>query len=411
MNLPARLPFRCAARCCVAALLALAGGTRDARAGAPKAESLPDAAALNKRVAEMEKSARDLVAIEKEVRKNQAEVEQLTRKLARQEVEAEIARERARDQAKWAEQVAALERRLEERSQALAKSEAEIAGLRAQAAEAEQVAGKRQAELDKIRKEIESIRVQLAKTAKDADAAQAAAAEALRRREAQWQAEGLVRQGKALREQWDGARDASLAWSLNDVGLLFLSERRWDEAADLFRRALSILETTVGRADVAAGTVLQHLADVARAKGDGLIAEGYYREAAGIFRAKLGATHARYAAALNGWACALRDMKRPADAEALYRQAIDVYEKSGRREGAVLAIPLYNLGMLQLEQGRTAEAGPLFEKAVRLAEKSRGTNREAYLIIVRGLVRYYRASGQMDQATQAEQKAMDVLID
>ena len=407
MNWPARLSFRCAAGCCVAALLALAGGTR----GAPQAESLPDAAALNKHVAEMERSARDLVALEKEVRKNQAEVEQLTRKLARQEVEAEIARERSREQAKWAEQAAALERRLEERSQALAKSEAEIAGLRARTAEAEMTAGKQQAELDRLRKEIESIRLQLAKTAKDADAAQAAAAETLRRREAQWQAEGLVRQGKALREQWDGARDASLAWSLNDVGLLLLSERRWDEAADLFRRALSILEQTVGRADVAAGTVLQHMADVARAKGDLSLAEVYYRDAAETFRAKLGATHPRYAAALNGWACALRDLKRPADAEALYRQAIEVYEKNGRREGAVLAIPLYNLGMLQLEQGRIAEAGPLFEKAVQLAEKSRATNREAYLVIVRGLVRYYRASGQMDRATQAEQKAMDVLID
>ena len=146
-------------------------------------------------------------------------------------------------------------------------------------------------------------------------------------------------------------------------------------------------------------------------KGDLSLAEVYYRDAAETFRAKLGATHPRYAAALNGWACALRDLKRPADAEALYRQAIEVYEKNGRREGAVLAIPLYNLGMLQLEQGRIAEAGPLFEKAVQLAEKSRATNREAYLVIVRGLVRYYRASGQMDRATQAEQKAMDVLID
>ncbi|HRT05103.1 MAG TPA: tetratricopeptide repeat protein [Kiritimatiellia bacterium] len=407
MNWPARLSFRCAAGCGAAALLALAGGTCGARAGAPGTESLPDAAALDNRVAEMEKSARDLAAIEKDVRKNQAEVEQLTRALARQEAEAEIARERAQ----WAKQTAALERQLEERSQALAQSAAEIAGLRAQAAEAEKSAVKRQAELDGARKEIEALRAQLAKASKDAEAAQTAAAETLRRREAQWQAEGLVRQGKALREQLEGVRDASLAWSLNDAGLLLLSERRWDEAADLFRRALTILETTVGRTDVAAGTVLQHLADVARAKGEGLVAEAYYREAAETFRAKLGAAHPRYAAALNGWACALRDMKRPADAEALYRQAIDVYEKSGRRDGAALAIPLYNLGMLKLDQGQTAEAEPLFEKAVRLAEKSRATNREAYLIIVRGLVRYYRASGQMDQATQAEQKAMDVLIE
>ena len=398
---------RGAAGGCMAAILAVGGGIRSARAAEPEAGPRRDAAALEKHVADMEKCAQDLAAIEKAVRKNQAEVEQLMRTLAQQENEEEA----ARAQTKWADKVAAAERQLESRRQAAARDEKEIAGLRAKLAEAEKSAENRQAELDQFRKDIETVRAQLAKAAQEAEAGRANAAESLRRQDAQWQAEGLIRQGRALREQLAGVRDASLAWSLNDVGLILLSERRWDEAADLFRRALSILETTVGRSDIAAGTVLQHLADAARAKGDRLVAEGHYREAAEIFEAKLGASHPRYAAALNGWACALRDMERPADAEDLYRQAIGIYEKGGMRDAAVLAIPLYNLGMLLLERERSEEAGPLLEKAVRLAEKTRATNREAYLIIVRGLVRYYRATGQMDQATQAEQKAMDALIE
>ena len=392
------------------AILALAGLARIACAADSEAGPLLEAATPGKPVAAMEKSAREISSIEKEVRKTQAEVERLTRALARQETEEEVARARARDKAEWAERVAALKGELEKQIQATAKGQAEIAGLQAKLTESERTAKTQKAELGKLRKELEAARALVDKTSQAAAADRSKAEEALRRREAQWQEEGLVRQGKALREQLDGGRDASLAWSLNDAGLVMLAERRWDEAAAWFRRALSILELTVGRSNAAAGTLLQHVADAARAKGDYLVAEAHYREAAETFRSALGAAHPRYAAALNGLACALRDLQRPTDAEALYRQAIGIYMKNKPKEAVVLAIPLYNLGLLLMEQNRPGEAGPLLEEAARLAEKSRAANHEAYLAIVRSLVRYYRASGQMDKATETEERALNVLV-
>jgi|GEM_PF-5925668 hypothetical protein len=392
-----------------AAILAMAGLARIACAADSEAGPLR-AAPPDKSIAAMEISAREFSSIEKEVRKTQAEVDRLTRALARQETEEEVARERAREKAEWTERVAALKGELEKQIRATAKSQAEAAGLRTKLTESERTAKTQEAELGKLRKELEAARILVDKTAQEAAADRSQAEEALRRREAQWQEEGLVRKGKALREHLDGVRDASLAWSLNDAGLVMLAERRWDEAADLFRRALSILDSTVGRSNAAAGTVLQHVADAARAKGEHLVAEAHYREAAETFRSALGASHPRYAAALNGLACALRDLQRSADAEALYRQAIGIYKKNKPKEAVVLAIPLYNLGLLLMEQNRAGEAGPLLEEAARLAEKSRTTNHEAYLAIVRSLARYYRASGQMDKAAETEERALNVLV-
>lgn len=410
MNLRAMRFFRRSAGCGLAAFLALAGLAYPARGADPEAGQPKDAAALERHVAEMEESARKLSAIEKEVRKNQAEVERLTRTLAQQEKEEEISRERTQERTKWAGRIAALEEAQERQVQETAQRQAEFAELQSKWTAAERTAAQHKAELDKLRDELETVRARLEKTAQEAEEERGKAEASMRRREVQWQEEGLVRQGKALREQLTGTRDAALAWSLNDAGLVMLAERRWDEAADLFRRALAILEATVGRSGVAAGTLLQHLGDAARAKGDCLVAETHYREAAETFRAKLGAAHPRYAAALNGWACGLRDLQRPADAEALYRQAIGIYEKHGTKDAVVLAIPLYNLGLLLMEQERPGEAGPLLERAERLADQDRATNREAYLVIVRSLIRYYRASGQMDKAAATEEKAMDELV-
>ena len=222
--------------------------------------------------------------------------------------------------------------------------------------------------------------------------------------------EALVRQGKALREQLGPEDNPALVGSLNDVGLVLQAEGKLDEAEGMFRRALAVLEQTSGQSGATSGTILQHLAEVAWARNDLTAAAAYYEEAAQRFSAALGDTHPRHAAALNGLARVRRDQQRPQEAEELYRMAIHVYERHQAKHPADLVVPLHNLALLLMEQGRLDEAGPLLERAVLLAEKS-GLKKGDALVVARTMIRYCQAAGDVERAAEFEKRADELAMD
>ncbi len=327
-------------------------------------------------------------------------------------------------------ELAALRGTLAEKDKALAKSDEQIQQLRANVATvsakgqadadaAAQAQKKKNGEADALRQQAERQAVELAQARAQLKEAAREAEEQKQKKEAearllreQMREEGLIRQGKALREQLVSTDNTALVGSLNDVGLVMLSEGKLDQAEEMFRRALLILDQTGERASAASGTVLQHLADVAWSKNDLESAALFYEKAAQQFSSALGATHPRHAAALNGWARVRRDQQRPEEAEELYRMAIHIYERGAEQNPADLVAPLHNLGLLLMEQGRLEEAGPLLERAALLVEKS-GQKKDdgRTLVVTRTLARYYRAAGDADKAAQFEEKANQLAVD
>ena len=252
---------------------------------------------------------------------------------------------------------------------------------------------------------------ELAKTAREAkEQLRRQAAEQDRLRE-QMKEEELVRQGKALREQLAELDRAALASSLNDVGLLLQAEGQLDRAEEMFRRALAVVNQTDRRANAAAGTILQHLAEVAWSQDDLAAAASYYEEAAQQFSAALGSAHPRHAAALNGWARVRQDQHRPEEAEELYRMAIHIYERDADRKPGDLVAPLHNLGLLLMEEDRLDEAGPLLERAETLLHKDPAGDPARALIVARTLSRYYQTTGDVEQAAAYEVQANELALE
>ena len=174
--------------------------------------------------------------------------------------------------------------------------------------------------------------------------------------------------------------------------------------------ALVVLDRTSGRSGAAAGTILQHLADVGWARNDLDAAAANYEEAARQFSAALGDNHPRHAATLNGLARVRRDQQRPQEAEELYRMAIHVYERHQAKHPADLVVPLHNLALLLMEQGRLDEAGPLLERAVLLAEKS-GLKKGDAQVVLRTMIRYCQAAGDVERAAEFEKRADELALD
>ena len=236
------------------------------------------------------------------------------------------------------------------------------------------------------------------------------------------QEERLIRTEIAMREHLSihDAQQPTLAWSLNDAGLLMAREGRLDIAQHLFERAVEIVTTHFEHAHPARGTLLQNLGDVLLMRRDPIAAERY-REAAIIFRTAAGPAHPRLASVLNGWATALASQDRLVEAEELYRRAIQIYTEPERYspQGILLrnpppwgdsdpldvVAPLHNLALLLLEAQRIKEAETLLARAYRILRRYGQQNTQQSIPVLRTMAKVQWFSGNIDKAVLCDRIA------
>jgi len=127
-----------------------------------------------------------------------------------------------------------------------------------------------------------------------------------------------------------GPNEARLARVLNNLGVLYQREAKYDEAEQALRRALVIWQKQADPQPLELATTLNNLASLYT-----------YRS-------------------------------RYSEAEPLYRQCLALREKSLGPENAQVASALNNLGEFYWEQDKLAEAEPLYRRAVFIKEKTLG---------------------------------------
>jgi len=146
-----------------------------------------------------------------------------------------------------------------------------------------------------------------------------------------------------------------------DLGMTLNLRGKWGEAEELLRRAL-------GMADK----------------------DGHWQEAG------------RWNAAAAALAITLHDQGRLAEAEVLYREALDRSIRPSVRPGegwdSRTITHMINLAGLYLDQERFAEAEPLFLRAIELREQLFGPDDPRTLSSVEGLALVYRADGRLSEA-------------
>ena len=86
----------------------------------------------------------------------------------------------------------------------------------------------------------------------------------------------------------------------------------------------------------------------------------------------LGRDHPDVARSLNNLAGLYRDQGRYADAEPLYQRSLAIREKALGRDHPDVAQSLNNLAALYRNQGRYADAEPLYQRSLAIREKALG---------------------------------------
>lgn len=130
---------------------------------------------------------------------------------------------------------------------------------------------------------------------------------------------------------------------------------------------------TLSRLIAAGGYVLNNFAALLQDMLRFEEAEALYRQALEITSKTLGESHSVYATRLNNLAELLGTTERYEEAEPLYRQALEITQKTLGKEHPDYATRLNNFAGLLDSTERYDEAEPLYRLALEICEKALGT--------------------------------------
>ncbi|GAA2788735.1 tetratricopeptide repeat protein [Saccharopolyspora taberi] len=189
-------------------------------------------------------------------------------------------------------------------------------------------------------------------------------------------------------------RDPALIAFLNDWGVSCKFAGLFDEGESAYRRAVALGPTSEQTA------VLAHnLGGLAHARGDMAAAEPHARRALELRRASRSPDHPDVAAELAALAPILHGLGRYAEAEAMFREALEIFGTDHREAGFVLG----NLGALMQDAGHVDQAAACYEESLRIKERALGPHHPAVAITLSnlGLLRLRRggdARAPLDRA-------------
>ncbi|HEY2245977.1 MAG TPA: CHAT domain-containing tetratricopeptide repeat protein [Bradyrhizobium sp.] len=169
-----------------------------------------------------------------------------------------------------------------------------------------------------------------------------------------------------------GAPSRDLGAALNNLAQLYGDVGRDAEAEPLYKRALAIMEKTVGLDSVDIAPELNNLAALYQRQLRYAGAEPLFKRALAIRERSLPATHPDVGQSLNNLATLYERQDRHTDSEPLFKKALAIYEKVAGAESPPVATLLNNLGQVYKVEGRTAEAEPLIKRSLAIREKVLG---------------------------------------
>ena len=166
------------------------------------------------------------------------------------------------------------------------------------------------------------------------------------------------------------------ACELNDAAVGAFHDGRAEEAEELFRRALQLLEESGGGDSPDAANVLSSLGAVGEQRCDYSGAESYFTRAAAIMDAHADSddedVRRLRLQTLSDLGRIRRILGRYAEAEPLIKRSIAVAEEFFGPDGVETAGALNDLGMLYMFNGRFEAAEPLYQRALSILERALG---------------------------------------
>ncbi|TWT17561.1 serine/threonine protein kinase [Luteimonas marina] len=177
----------------------------------------------------------------------------------------------------------------------------------------------------------------------------------------------LYHDGIARCERAGLRKDPVYLYLVNNLGMLFMTQDRYDEADAMLQRTLEIWRASHdgGEAGTDHANLLSNLAQVAHEKGEHARSDQLYRQAQAELESLFPAGSPDLAIVLGNRGQLAEDMDDSDGALALYRQSLAMRERMFKGDHPSLVVGLGNVARLSAEAGDTATA---LETALRGAE-------------------------------------------
>jgi CHAT domain-containing protein/Tfp pilus assembly protein PilF len=159
--------------------------------------------------------------------------------------------------------------------------------------------------------------------------------------------------------------------------------------------------------DVATG--LNNLADLYRSEGRLAEAEPLFKRALEIIEKALGSDHPSLSMGLNNLGELYRSEGRYAEAELLYKRALTIAQKAFGPNNPEVAKSLQNLALIYIQRGGYAEAEPINKHALEIYTETLGPGHPFVALSLANLAELHRRQGKPDLAFHEIQRAVDII--
>jgi eukaryotic-like serine/threonine-protein kinase len=222
----------------------------------------------------------------------------------------------------------------------------------------------------------------------------------------------LTEQALALRRRTAQANDDDLdvAADLVQLSNTFVRLSRFNAADSTARNALIVQERRLGPNHPSLATTLHQLASVAVYRGNLTAAEAYHRRALAVRVGALGEEDSLSAFSHFLLGTTLRREGKFADAEREFRHGIATSERAlGREHPQVASGELLLADLLDEDEGRDAEAGPLYYRALEIRRRAYGDGHPIVAYAVADLAGFLSRQGDGSAAIPLARQYLSML--
>lgn len=217
-------------------------------------------------------------------------------------------------------------------------------------------------------------------------------------------AEDTLQQALVVGERDLGPYSGGVGVILVNLGLVYTDQGRYAEAIDVFQRADPIIKRKYGEKDPTYAQFLNNIGYAFLRKGDYAEAKQEFEHSISIYDAA-GATDT--VSALNGLSMAFRETGDLATAENLAKRALDQV-KSGELGWSHKGPVLQNLGTIYLERGFLDRAETTYVQVLEAREQRLGESHPETGRTVASLAELYIKLGKSEQAEELYKRAINI---
>lgn len=195
---------------------------------------------------------------------------------------------------------------------------------------------------------------------------------------------------------------------LNNLGALYDEMGDYARAEEMYLRALTLHEASVGKNSHHLGTNYTNLAIVAQNQGDTVRAIELFRHSVRLLESDPMRDNAKIAVSLNGLAEAHESLGQSDQAETLYLKSLKLREATLGADHPTLALTLNNLAGLYKRQKNYAQAESLYQRSLRIRQVKLGADHPSTATALSNLATLYREQGRYEDADRLQRQVLTI---